>query len=362
MKRLTTRQCGSAIAVTLIAIAAMTTITLGVAGLVPRDFRQSQALENSLVSEQAAWSGIERALLSLKEDRFFELSGELVNSKTARPYGRFDRECTFNRFECAKTRSGFDRQLGTPINQTPVEFESNADLGLGPEVHYSVLVWHMVQQLGTIQTNDLHDQLPDHSRSSANINPILERDETRVLDVTRRDDSTLGVDKVTLRWSPIFHPKSDDFNGECLANPNSKFVLAYTWLNSDESVYSQGEEISDLARGLLTLDFSPSGDSTRDQTKTLLNPNVISALRLQLRFLATTTSADDTSIGDCFMRYSIETHGANDSVDLGFSVIDATGFSGSTRRKIRVFVDRQNGSINSIFDFGVACQICKDNS
>ncbi len=340
---------GSAIAVTLIAIAAMTTITLGVAQLVPRDYRQAQALENSLSAEQAAWAGVERALLSLKEDPYYEISQELV-AGLGRPFGGdIGAQCLGTPRECP---AGIDRLLGIPTRQTPVEFSSvnkQSDLGLTTESGYAYTVWHMAKKVGNPLLPDLNDgNSADRSRGAQNINPILERDQSKVLDVSESNTKDKGVSSVTVNWQPIFHTSGPGFNGQCTQGSGT-FVLSYTWMTVDGEGISAPEN-----RGLLTL---PANGQV--VTKVLNNPMPDIAVRLELRFLATSNSGDDATIQDCFVRYSLEPAGQNGVADLGVSVVESTGYYSNVRRKVRVLVDRQNGQIVDIFDFGIACQVCE---
>src|SRR3989344_4600741 len=168
------RFSGSAIAVTIIAIAAMTTITLGLASLVPRDYRQAQALENAISAEHAAVAGIERALLQLANNPYFEQSKELSDNR-GRPHGGLiSTECLSNHTSC---KAGVDRFLGLPTNQTGVMYTTaTAHLGLSVDTGYTTSVWHMAKRVGN--PNDIDDGFLDRSRTSPNINPILERDQT----------------------------------------------------------------------------------------------------------------------------------------------------------------------------------------
>lgn len=356
--RLKPRYIGSAVAVTLIAIAAMTTITLGVAQLVPRDFRQAQALELSHAAENAAWAGVERALLELGKNPYFELSQELKRG-LGRPYG------SFVGFECNRMLSaclpGLDRALGIPTRLTPVEFGDDlSDLGKKSNTNYSLAVWHMVQNVGVVTGNDMDDSNSDHARGAANINPIIERDQAITLDVSDLSNAKQGSQVLTLRWAPIFHSQAPSGgSGQCLELSNS-FYLQYTWLTESNEIYTDGSgEVPDGVRGKL--------DYRIEREAILRNPDSSRAVRLELRFLADTPDLLDSTIADCFARYAIKTTDSTvpttdialPGVDLGYSVIESTGKAATVQHKIRVTVDRENGSLVDIFDFGVVCQICK---
>lgn len=332
---------GSAIAVTLIAIATMTTITLGVAQLVPHDFRQVQAIEYSLAAEQAAWAGIERALLALKSNPYYEHSSEFIPDRTKRPYSNQNNErCYSTPLDCPV---GVDRFLGQPVNLTPDTFTGErAQLGKTSDTGYSLSVWHMAKIVGN--PNDLADGNPDLTRGAININPIIEHDEAKVLDITKLSDASLGSSSVVLRWQPVVGP--DGVNCPSTAT----FKLGYSWLDSDNRLMDTG---SPYDRKLISYQLN---DVTTGIT--IVNPDAERAVRLELRFFATTESGTST-IDNCFARYSLQAGGEDDGVDLGVSIVESTGYYASVRRQIRVMVDRQNGEILDIFDFGVACQVCE---
>lgn len=338
---------GSAIAVALVAIAALTTISLGAASLVPRDFRQSRALEDSLAAEQAAWSGVERALLALRRDPYYEQSRELV-ATGARPYGDYlGDDCLNQPLRCPV---GAETELGAPKNQMPVVGPAG-ELGLGMTAGYATTVWHLAKQVGAVHAGDLYGGQTDHGRVAKNPNPILDRDAARVLDISRLDNSRRGGSQVTVRWAPITHSEGDPaFAGPCAAT--ATFDLSYAWLTDNGEVYTIAGSIPAAARGLLRFSHP------LERQKVLINPDPTVVRRLVLRFLATTTTGDDATLADCFARYSLEMS-ADEGADLGQSIIESTGWSGQTRRKIRVAVDRANGQIGAIFDFGLLCQACQ---
>lgn len=333
---------GSAIILTVLAVAAMTTVALGVAQLVPRDFQQSQALEASLQAENAAWAGVEHALLMLKSAQrsngFFSLSGS-----SEKPYGSYVPAGTTNCMNIRVACPGFDRQLGNLQNGKPVTLETS--LGT-PGSSYSLVVWHNRSTVGNLGVEGLDDGLPtliNQSKDAPNINPILDRDEVRRLDIA-------DVTNVTINWKPIWNSQCSYDNGR------TKVWLRYALLNELGNIIPTppGFKTSNLERGeSVTLSGIPPEAHT-----------------LSLRLLATNTTnldptAPDTSNGDeqkvrgCFIRYNLDTRtSTSKAIDMGFDVVESTGVSGGVRRKIRVVVNRENGRLLNILDFGLACETC----
>src|SRR4051812_31576334 len=84
---------GSAIALTVITLGAITAISLGIAQIVPQDFRQSQSIQSSIDAENSSMSGVEHALLLLKNSKttnnYYELSKESVTTPGTFPYGAY---------------------------------------------------------------------------------------------------------------------------------------------------------------------------------------------------------------------------------------------------------------------------------
>jgi hypothetical protein len=349
---------GSAIVLTVLGIAAMTTLTFGVAQLVPDDFRQSQALESSISAENAAWAGVEHALYIIKNaqanNQFFELSKEYKDSggdPATRPYGTYTLGSTDpnncyavglgQRDKCP----GIDRQLGVPVNQTPVDEKVFGS----PDTYYQLVVWHRKHNVGNVY--DLNDNYPSNPPNNivslipeSEILPTLDRDEQRQLDV--RDNST-----ISLKWKPVF-------NSYCRLNadPNSrpKFRLLYYFVDDnndripDQPIFQEGI-------GLNTFNTN----SPESQIDLVVPPG---ATKLDIQFLVTDERgglSDEREISECYVRYSIANQ-PNESSDLGVDVIDSIGVSAGVRRKVRVLVSRQNGRALGIFDFGIACENCEN--
>jgi hypothetical protein len=332
---ITKRFSGSAIVLTVLAIAAMTTVALGVAQLVPRDFRQSQALESSLQAENAAWAGVEHALLLLKQAQATNTFVSLSDSPSE-PVGTYQSSPT--RPNCLTTRTacpGFDRQLGNLQNGKPVV---SGDLGT-PDTNYSLLIWHKHDGVGNTQTNGLDDGLAttlNQVKDAPNINPVLDRDEVRRLDVA-------GVTSVAINWKVAW-------NNQCqFDGGRTKVWLLYSLLDAQGNVIERG--------------FKPASEQQGDT----IRPSLIGQAKvLSLRLLATNTTnldplspVNEQKVTGCFIRYNLDTSASqNPAIDLGFDVIESTGTSGGVRRKIRVIVNRENGRLLNILDFGLACQTC----
>ncbi len=343
---------GSAIILTVLGIAAMTTITLGVAFLVPRDFRQAVALEASIQAENAAWSGVEHALLLLKLGKsdtsttppyyFYELSDRYQN-RGGEGYPRSQYyagqsnviDCLANRTNCP----GLDRLLGSPTNQTPLKIDGPLNSNAG---YYSLTIWHRTQHVGNINDGDLNDGITNRaiqeSRTRANINPILERDEVRRLDMR----GVSSGNQVMLRWRPIEHTG-------CTLDGGTSTSLVYTWLKSDGSEIVSGADGEMIAEARDIIKYPGEGVQSLPITKSLPDADVLS-------FRLLVTNNDESKVKDCFARYSLETT-ANDTVDLGFDVVESTGLSAGVQRKIRVLVNRETGRPLNILDFGVVCGV-----
>ncbi len=329
---------GSAIVLTVLGIAAVTTVALGVAQLVPRDFRQSQALESSLQAENAAWAGVEHALLLLKSaqenNEYFSLS-----ASAEAPYGAYQApargdNCIDDRAACP----GFDRQLGNLQNGQPATFLRSLST---PGDEYSLVVWHMRRGVGNTGINSLDDGLPaaiNQFKEAPNMNPVLDRDEVRRLDVNK-------VTSVTIDWKPIW-------NNQCkYDNGHTKIWLYYTLLNDKNEVIERNR-----------------AEATSVQGMPIKPARIAEAKTLSLRLLATNTTnldpravEDDANVRGCFIRYNLNTGSTQNNqaaIDMGFDVIESTGVSGGVRRKIRVVVNRENGRLLNILDFGLACENC----
>ncbi len=333
---------GSAIVIALLAVSALMTVVLSIARLVPKDFRSALAFESSINAENAAWAGVEHGLLLLREHPYYEVSlqdppnaseqiqaNDYPHGSYPAPIKRGVGDCDVERIkpEC----KGFDRQLGIPVNATPVQFGTM--LGAHTTETYSLAIWHRRENVGNMRSkkpDPLDDNLPPQQnqfQNAANINPSLSKDEERTLDI--RGDSSL-----TLTWKPIITTTTPG-----CSNDGTQFQLVYTIRNTlGDIIPSDGRNILDMS----------------NLQKTWILPQDVSTL--SLRFLA--TNPNESSIASCFIRYSLK-NAPGETADLGFDVIDSVGESGGVRRKIRVLVDRHNGKVLNIFDFGVACPTCQ---
>ena len=333
---------GSAIIITMLTIAALMTISLGMATIVPRDYRDAIAFEASLTAEMNAWSGVEHGLFNIRDAQrrndYFELAKNFNPSNpSTRPYGIYTppgsgSNCLFDRTVCP----ALDRMLGQPMNQAPVFFEKNPtdptqDVLKSFDSSYGLVVWHRRADVGNPSEPSFFDGLnrPDQrqSRSSANINPIMERDEIRRLDVRNVQGN------MEIKFLPI------DSNGCKVSDNDTKFWLVVTFLDKDNNI--QDRKVID----------------TPPYVRSFILPNPSTTTTMSLRFLVTTLKEKERDVEDCFMRYNINTNGT-DTADLGFDVVESTGKSLGVQRKLRVQVNRENGRPLNIFDFGIACQEC----
>lgn len=328
---------GSALVLTTMAIAAMTIIALGVAQLVPKDLRQSQALEASLQAESAAWAGVEHGLLLLKNGQenasFFELA---TNNQA--PFGRYIAN-TLTNLDCMASRGdsqcrGLDRQLGSLGEFSPYKIDD-----LNTSAQYSLLIWHRRANVGNPQAGDLQDSLSEEINdfpNNANINPVLLRDEVRRLDM---QDVAIGS-SVTLYAESVHKPQ-----GGCDAlDSATQMGLGYTWLQAEgkPSAVQGTRSIQPLVAGALRRSLAVPLVVTRPADSSVLS------LRLFV------TNPNDSKVKECFIRYAIKNN-PDETADLGFDVIESTGQSAQVRRKIRVLVNRENGRPLNILDFGLIC-------
>lgn len=332
---------GSAIVLTILAVAALLSVGLAVAQLVPKDFRSSLNIEASINAENAAWAGVEHGLLLLRNQPYYELSKNYSSNTQPlpdynnRPYSQYG---PANASNCNVDRKlpqcrGLDRQLGDAVNQSPLVFESI----LGPTGKYGLVIWHRRKNVGnTTPITGLDDALlsppgiNDYPHG-ANINPVLQRDELRRLDIK-------DVDQLTLRWKPFFKP-----TGQGCDKDGTSVQLLYTLQTNNDEI---------VARKLVS-----AVPGTDNSVPLIGIPPEATTLALRL-FVS---NPDEQKVVNCFARYSLDSSvsSKDKTVDLGFDVIDSIGESGGVRHKIRVLVNRENGKLLNIFDFGLACEDCQ---
>ncbi len=342
------RYPGSALILTVLAIATMVTLALGIAQLVPKDFRQSEALSASMEAEAAALAGVEHALFLLHQgqgmNHFFELSQNMVTNPRNHPFGQAPTSC----LQTARICPGIDRLLGIPERQTPYQIDSRV-LNT-TDLNYQLVVWHRRINSGNTEDpslNDLLSLLPTDPLlqfpNNVNINPVLARDEVKRLDLR-------GVTTIALNWKVVGFPSQSllGTKGCDVSPPATEAKLAYIWLKEDGGAILAGDVPRADTRGVLT------------EQKSVVVSRPPEAAMLSLRFLIS-NSQDEQKVHDCYVRYNLKNN-PGETADLGYDVVESIGVSGGVRRKIRVLVSRENGRVLNILDFGVACETCNNLS
>ncbi len=352
---------GSALIIAILAIAAMTTVALGVAQLVPRDFRAAQAVESSLSAEGAAWSGVEHALLLIrsasKQHGFVEIAKPYIDAHFAlseRPFGGYrlppnkDNNCLDHRPLC----QGFDLQLANPFRQTPVTLQHVLDTS--DQTYYKLLVWHRRHNVGT----------PQDLMASQSISPTLQPNEVRRLDMS--PDAKGQNQVMTFTWDLV--PRS---SGEtCTLSSDTQATLVWSWLKADGSLFESDGSVLAHSRQVSTLDRHPAMFTVNRQAD-LEGQGGDENLLLSLRLLVSSQS-NEAAVAGCVARYAITNHGPQlieggdlrgiETADLGFDVIESTGVSNGVQRKIRVIVNRESGKPLNILDFGLICGLNRQST
>lgn len=330
---------GSALIIAILALAAVVTLGLGVAKLAPRDYQQSASIEDSLAAEQAAWAGIEEGMLLIKNN-----PNEELTASSLEPYSAVPDSCLQNPSD-AQDCGATNRLVGNPVNVAPVLSTSGTFPWPGHDaknVKFGLAIWYRKHTIGNPNsaTDGLLAQSPN---DTSNINAVLQKDEVRSYTVNAPEASS----GVNIYWQPYGRSSAGDTvkcqyqNGD--PQLSSKYALLFTSYDKNGQV--------------VTRKSVPSNGSWLASKSSFAGSDLARAVTYSLRLIVTGDSGVDNS--GCYARYAIEDSKTDETTDMGFSVIQATGYSGNVQRTIQVLVDRHNLRLLNVFDFGVITDALK---
>ncbi|EKD56539.1 MAG: hypothetical protein ACD_58C00151G0001 [uncultured bacterium] len=310
---------GAALVITLIVVTVISAIVFSVSRMLVSEVKQITRLEDSEMAYQAAESGIEAGLLLYRYNKNIEVPADVT--------GGMDEKVT----------------KAMRVNVTDGKLESNnldinanlADI-IKSKSYYDLRIWHKNYNKDGVSVEEVNSDpcaqvtdvngvksypvycVPDYpgEASSTQSIPALAKDGSVEYNINKLDG------KIYLKWgytnvSPSRSEKDQmrleytayDADGQIVENGNGKKLFTYF-----EATLSQGSNGIPL----------------------------------------TTTNAQDLRIkswGGDLDNYKMTLTSPNEKLDSRYTYIESTGYYASSKRKLKVKIDRQTGSIVSTYDF-----------
>ena len=176
------KQSGSALLITLLIIAVITSIAVSVGRLMVSEIRMSGLSEESIGAYYAAESGLEHALWLYRVNHETAISKEYIHdgsTKDMEPY-----------FDGNKVVYGVNKTEATPEKYPSIDSDTNA--------YYEILMWNKSENIGNL------------TWVSDPKNPILKKDD--VLEIGAINNVDNPTSTITIRWGP--YPDGSALSGD----------------------------------------------------------------------------------------------------------------------------------------------------
>lgn len=287
---------GSALIITLLVMAFVTTLVFEVGRLTINEIRQTDSLSDSSVAFHAAEAGIEDGLLRWKFNKNVELpQADMTES------------------------NNLALRVDLVTNQVVASADSSRPPANSRNSTYDLKIWYKANQIGD----------PAALGTPNDNNPKLVRDESKEFDV-----SNLTGKNIEIRW--LKDAKSP-------SNPLNAYNVNLEWSLFQQDPVSQ--QITTIAGGLLdasqdslTVSVPAGGTNYKIRIKMFIGSGVVNGF-------ITSPGPDDA-----FSRYTIR-EPSGGKIDTGTTYIESTGYYGRAKRKLRITVDRATNTILGLYGF-----------
>lgn len=311
---------GSALVITLLMVSIISTITFSITALSISEFRKASNLQDSIAAYYAAESGIEHGLLQQRLWRDAEISRETYQYIKANAVTELPQNVIPNVIPTA------DRKKGSPqtfrLSGTPGFVGSGGDKGTS---WYDLKMYHRVPNLGLLNADGRPYVDPAKS-------PRVYRDSALEISLD-------GASALDIAWD--VDPKTSQ--------------------DVREGREPVGEGIDFFVEIILTANASEVGKSCRNsQERVIRFYSKLSGHDARIH------ETDPIEFGTCryrsarikpwnmkYMQYGIKLQKNNEDIlmDSGFTTIESTGYTGKSKRTLRVDVSRTNQTILESEDF-----------
>lgn len=313
------KNVGAALVITLIVVTVISAIAFSVSRMLVSEVKQITRLEDSEMAYQAAESGIEAGLLLYRYNKDIEVPADVT--------GGMDEKVT----------------KAMRVNVTDGKLEaSNLDINanlidmIKSKSYYDLRIWHKnynkdgvsVEEVNSnpcIQVTDVNGVksyptycVPDNPGEvgSTQSIPALAKDGSVEYNINKLDG------KIYLKWGYM--------NTTPTRQEKDQMRLEYTAYDADGQIAENGN-----GKELFTY-----FDAIRSQGGDVISLNVTNAQDLRIK-----------SWGGDLDNYKMTLASSNAKLDSRYTYIESTGYYGGSKRKLKVKIDRQTGSIVSTYDF-----------
>ncbi len=292
---------GSALIITLLIIAVLSTISFAVSALVISELRKNSSLVDSISAYYAAESGIEQGLMQYRLWHDSEISQEIYNAV------RNNTPVTNAMSPTEDTKKG-KPQIFRLSDLRPSKNDRPGIVFSGDKgtTWYEMKMWYKGDHIGDVDSSG---------------NPVLGPNSRKIFRDSALNLSIKDADKVLIKWQ-----QSSDANGNRNPGPGHPYKFFVETISTN----------------------NVSGEIER----AILDP-----IAQRQTYNAVVVGSDNTvrikPWDMSYMTYSLSAKKDNQPVlfDTQLSYIEVSGHSGSSQRKLRIGINRSSGTILETQDF-----------
>lgn len=304
---------GSALILTILLITAISTVIFSTARLSISDIVQVGRLEESITAQYAAESGLELGLLSYRLNR---------NSETS-PNATSTTSDSFN----------FDLTNNSATSAQSVISNPSAPSSL-------MRMWWKEEKLGV--TTEFAPYV------DINQSPKLFKDQAQELDLTN-----LAGQDLTIYWTEAYNNGSvfcSNQDSTCFEGSVKKagllgIEITLTGIKEDGTIYECGKQLPDYTI------FKVNIGDISDQLKWSCNGNNVNKFKLRIKpYIGTFNETDYPYIYYAVSGNMASIDGNIVPIDNGISNIYSVGYYGSTKRALKININRMSTSLSGAYD------------
>lgn len=311
---------GAALLITLVVVTVLGAITFSINRMVISEIKQITRLEDSEMAYQAAESGIEAGLLLYRYNKEVEVPSGI-------PGGMDEKQYYAMRVNVTEGKLEFDN---LDINANLASFDKNKS-------YYDLRIWHKnyinedgnsVEEVTSNSCQKVTDAngvssypiycVPDNPAETNGTQsiPALAKDGSVEYNINKLDG------KIYLKWGYM--------NTTPTRPQKDQMRLEYT-------AYDVDGQIAENGKGKELFVYN---DASMSQPGNVISLNTTNAQDLRIK-----------SWGGDLDNYKMILTSSNAKLDSRYTYIESTGYYASSKRKLKVKIDRQTGSIVSTYDF-----------
>lgn len=304
---------GAALVITLIVVTVVSAIAFSVSRMLVSEVKQITRLEDSEMAYQAAESGIEAGLLLYRYNKEVEVPSGITGGMDEKQYYAMRVNVTEGKLE-------FDN---LDINANLASFDKNKS-------YYDLRIWHRnyINEDG----NSVEEVTSNSCQKVTDANGVSSYPIYCVPDNPAETNSTQSIPALAKDGSVEYNINKLD----------GKIYLRWGYANL-------GHYPTQTEQEQMRLEYT-----AYDENQDVVGKNLFMYEDAGINQSLTTTDAQDLRIkswGGDLDNYQMTLTGSNEKLDSRYTYLESTGYYASSKRKLKVKIDRQSGAIISTYDF-----------